>query len=106
AYEATVPFLYRTGYRNLGEPHIDKWFKKLIIIWESSGGTADVSYDIDRTQSYTFTNVDTVANQYRWETFFPSEAYGRTIRFQIAKDDDFDFRLKEIVVVYTPQPII
>jgi len=110
--EITVELVYRTGFRNFDLPLQDKIFKKVISVHEKAGigqaGYFDLSYDIDDGDgtSYTFSNIDLSLYPHRYESFFPDTAFGRNIRFRWYKNDIYDFKIKQIGVVMTSEPII
>ncbi|GEM_PF-2311624 len=110
--ETTVEMIYRTGYRNFDLPLQDKLFRKIVSIHEKAGigpaGYLDLSYDIDDGDgtSYAFAGIDLSAYPHRWESFFPDTAFGRAIRFQWYKNDIYDFKIKQLGVVMTSEPII
>ncbi len=110
--ETSVELVYRTGSRNFDLPLQDKVFRKIVSIHEKAGigpaGYFDLSYDIDDGDGtpYTFSNIDLSACPHRWESFFPDTAFGRAIRFQWYKNDIYDFKIKQVGVVMTSEPII
>ena len=107
AAEASVEFIYRTGYRNFDEPLVDKIYKKIVSIHQGTQGTFDLTYDLDNEtgQSYTYT-IDLTQDSYRWESFFPDTAFARSIRFQWYKNDAYDFKIKQIGAIIESEPII
>jgi hypothetical protein len=107
--ETSVEFKYRTGYRNFDQPLMDKIFKKMALVYDGSpGGNLTVSYDIDNEEgtSYTFTDIALSTYKYKWESFFPSTAFGRSIRWNFYKNDAYDFKLKQIGAIIELEPII
>ena len=100
-----VPFYYGTGYRNFGQPHADKIYKKLIVV-HSGVGTYVLTWttDLGYTGSWTV-DMDT-ANPMVFESFYPSNAYGRKIKIDITKDDTSALTVKEIMGLWSPRPIL
>jgi hypothetical protein len=104
--ETAIEFIYDTGYRNYEEPMVDKILKKIISVHEGTQGTFMIYwYTDDESQSGSFT-IDLSQYPKRWESFFPSTAIGKKIRFKIYKNDLYDFKIKELKGLYTPEPII
>ncbi|MDP2942412.1 MAG: hypothetical protein Q8O36_02725, partial [Candidatus Omnitrophota bacterium] len=110
--ETSVEMIYRTGYRNFDSPLQDKIFKKIVSVHEraetGTSGYFNLNYDIDDGEGtpYSFNNIDLTAYPYRWESFFPDTAFGRAVRFQWYKNDIYDFKIKQLGVVMTSEPVI
>ena len=99
-----IPFVYGTGFRNFGRHNDDKIYKK-IIVSHSGVGTYTLTWTTDSGETGSFT-VDMSLYPYRWESFFPSNAFGRTVKFTVAKTDTSDLTLKEILGVWSPRPML
>ncbi len=110
--ETSVELIYRTGSRNFDLPLQDKIFRKIISVHEKPdtgpAGYFNLSYDIDDGDgtSYAFSNIDLELYPHRFESFFPDTAFGRAIRFQWYKNDIYDFKIKQLGVVMTSEPVI
>lgn len=99
-----IPFYYGTGYRNFGQPAADKIYKKITVVHDGDGSYI-LYWETDDGQTGSWT-VDMTTHPRVFEAFFPSTAYGRKIKFSIAKTDSDEFTLKEIFGLWTPRPII
>lgn len=100
-----IPFEIDLGDRNFGFPYIDKIYKKVVLVHEGTLGNVILYWETDEGYSGSFTiSLSTYPN--RWESFFPSTAYGRNIRFRVYKSDTNDYRVKEILGIWTPRPLI
>ena len=107
AAESAVEFIYRTGYRNFDKPFEDKTYKKLLSWHKGSEGTFDLSYDIDYETgtSYSFDDISLSTYPNRYESFFPNTAFGRDIRVQWYKDDNYAFTIRQLSIIVQNEPI-
>jgi hypothetical protein len=109
--ESAVEFIYDVGYRHFDQPMIDKIFKKIMTRHEGTQGDFTVRWEARDTfasstnGSGTFT-VDLATNPGNWASFFPANAMGKDLKIQIYKNDLYDFNLKEVQGVFTPEPLI
>jgi len=100
----TVEFRYKIGIRNFDEPMVDKIFKKIVTRHDADLGSFQVKWETE-TSSGSFV-VDLGAKPERWDSFFPSDALGQEMHLEIYKNDSYDFMLKELKLLYTPEPIL
>lgn len=101
--ETSVEFIHDIGFRNFDLMQVDKIFKKIGTNHESSGGLLRIDWETENA-SGSFT-IDTASNPRRWESFFPSNAFGRKLRLKIYKNDLNDFKIKELHGLFTPEPV-
>ena len=104
--ETSVNWLYSVGFRNFKEPFLDKVFKKIITVHEGVDGSFDFKWETENTTTSNTFIIDLTLNNKRWESFFPSTAMGKEVNFSFAKNDLYDFRLKEVKDLYSPYPIV
>ncbi len=107
--ETSVEFVYQTGYRNFDTPLSDKTFKKVISVHEGKEGTFEFSYGLDYIStwpSFAYDPINLAAYPRRWESFFPDSAFGREVNFRWYKNDIYDFKIKQVGIVITSEPII
>jgi hypothetical protein len=102
--EAAVEFVYDMGFRHFDAPAIDKIFQKLASRHEGSLGSFAVYWETENA-SGTF-NISLLSNSNRWDSFFPSNAFGREIKLKFYKNDLYSFKLKELQGFYAAQPLI
>lgn len=104
--ETSVNWLYKVGFRNFGEPFVDKIFKKITAVYEGEEGSLNVKWETENTSTSSTFIVDLTSLQERWDSFFPSTAMGKEINLEFSKNDLYDFRLKEVKGLYSPMPVI
>jgi hypothetical protein len=104
AAEPSVEFIHDVGNRNFDEPMVDKIYKKIALNYETTGGELEVQWTTENATG-TFT-IDLTQYPARWESFFPSNAFGRILDIRLYKNDLEDFKIKEIKGLYTPEPMI
>lgn len=102
--ETDVEFIYRFGFRNFDAPMLDKIFKKITSIHDGDSGNVTLEWETEYANGSFIFALENYPN--RWESFFPSNAFGRKIDFTIYKNDANDFTLKELQGAYSPQPNI
>ena len=104
-----VPMIWKSGDRNFNTPQLDKIYKKIVSIHGSKDATPSGNVTISwetccgTTGSWTFSLTEYPT---RWESFFPDDAFGRCINIQIYKSDTYDYYQKELLFVYSAQPLI
>lgn len=102
--EVSVNMVYEIGFRNFDDPMMDKIFSKIALWHKGSNGSFTIDWETENA-SGTFT-ISLASNPERWDSFFPSEAFGKEINFVISKNDLYDFKIKEVKGAYCSQPII
>lgn len=102
--ETAVEFIYEVGFRNFDLPAVDKIFKKIVSVHEATAGNYTLSWYTEYSLGE-FT-IDLTQFTYRWESFFPSTAFGRKLNLRIYKNDLEDFKVKEYLGIFTPEPVI
>ena len=102
--ETAVEFSYDIGYRNFDAPAVDKIYKKIVSFHEGSQGSMAVFWETEHT-SGSFV-VDLTLNNSRWESFFPSNAFGRKINIRFYKNDLYELTVKEVQGFYAEEPIL
>lgn len=102
--ETAVEFIYRTGFRHFDQPWADKIFKKILSYHAGEQGQVLINWETE-FETGTFT-VDLTNNQQRFESFFPANAFGRKLSLEFYKNDLYDYKLKEISGLFTPEPVI
>ena len=100
-----VEFRYKIGVRNFKLPLADKIFKKIGARYEGTQGSILVKWETENTTDGEFT-VDLSTLPERWDSFFPSSAFGKEITLEFYKNDLYDLKLKEFRLYYTPEPIL
>ena len=99
-----VEFRYKIGIKIFDEPMADKIMKKILTRHEGTAGSMTVKWE-NENGSGEF-NIDLTAFPKTWDSFFPSTAYGKEIDIEIYKNDNYDFKFKELKLVYTPEPVL
>ena len=99
-----VEFRYKIGLRNFDLPMVDKIYKKLIMRHDGTKGSYLVKWETEHS-SGEFT-IDLTSYPKQWDSFFPSDAFGKEMLLEIYKNDLYDFKLKEFSLLYTPEPIL
>jgi hypothetical protein len=102
--EAAVEFVYDLGFRHFDGPAIDKIFQKLVSRHEGELGSFSVYWETENA-SGVFT-ISLLSNPKRWDSFFPSDAFGKEMKLKFYKNDLYSFKVKEIQGFYAPQPMI
>lgn len=102
--EDSIEFVYDIGFRNFEAPMIDKIFKKFVTRHKGSQGGFTVEWECENGESGSF-SIPLSQYPKTWESFFPSNAYGRELKIRIYKNDLYSFDLYEIQGVYSPQPV-
>ena len=100
-----VEFRYKIGVRNFKLPLADKIFKKIGARYEGTQGSILVKWETENTTGGEFT-VDLSSLPERWDSFFPSDAFGKEITLEFYKNDLYDLKLKEFRLYYSPEPIL
>jgi len=100
-----VPFEIDLGERNFGFPYVDKIYKKVVLVHEGTAGNVTLFWETDEGYSGSFV-ISLSTYPKRWESFFPSTAYGRNIKFRVYKSDTNNYRVQEIFGLWTPRPVI
>ena len=100
----SVEFRYKLGLRNFNLPMIDKILKKVLTRHDGSQGSFLVKWETEHSTGE-FT-VDLSNSGERWDSFFPSDATGQEVTLEIYKNDLNAFTLKELALLYTPEPLI
>ena len=103
--ETSVNFIYRIGFRNFDQPMADKIFQKLSLWLEGSTGSVTVNWETEHAYGTFTIDLATLYGR-RWDTFFQSDAMGREISIEIVKNDMNPLKIKELMGLYQPQPII
>jgi hypothetical protein len=104
--DQTVEFDYNTGNRNFQQPFVDKIHKKIIVVHQAdiTDGTYTLYWETENSNN-SFT-VDLSTNNKRWESYFHDTAMGRDLSIRIYKNDLLDLKIKEMMGVFTPEPIV
>jgi hypothetical protein len=102
--ESSVPFIYQTGYRNFQAPIIDKIFKKIQSEHYGELGTFTIFWYTENSNG-SFT-IDLTTYNKRWDSFFPSTAFGKSLDIRVYKNDLNDFKMTELKGLWTPEPPI
>jgi len=102
--ETSVNWKYAIGWRNFDEPMIDKIFKKIATAHKGDTGSFTVEWETEN-DSGSFV-VDLTTYTKRWDSFFPSNAMGKEMNFTFYKNDLYDFQLKEVKGLYSPQELL
>jgi len=83
---------------------IDKIFKKIATAHKGDTGSFTVEWETEN-DSGSFV-VDLTTYTKRWDSFFPSNAMGKEMNFTFYKNDLYDFQLKEVKGLYSPQELL
>jgi len=102
--ETSVNWKYSIGFRNFDAPMIDKILKKIATAHKGEEGSFTIQWETEN-DSGSFT-ISLTAYPKRWDSFFPSNAMGKEVNFTIYKNDLYDFQLKEIKGLYSPQELL
>lgn len=102
--ETSVEFIYDIGFRHFEQPAMDKIHQLLISRHEGEFGSFSLYWETENA-SGTFT-ISLSSNPKRWQSFFPSDAMGKEVKFRVYKNDLYAFRLKELQGYYSPQPLL
>lgn len=102
--ETNIEFIYDVGFRNFDDPVNDKIFKKITSVHDGTEGNYKILWETE----YANGEWEFALENYpkRWESFFPSNAFGRKIKFKFYKYDAYDFKIKEVGGVYAAEPLI
>ena len=102
--ESAVEFIYSVGYRNFDMPMVDKIHNKVGTVHEGSDGSFKVQWETENdNDEFTISLYD---NPEKWMSFYQDTAMGEKMNLTVYKNDLYDFSLKEINGVFTPQPLI
>ena len=86
---------------------MDKIYKKLVSSHVGELGSYRVYWGTENVNiEDNFFDIDLGNYPKRWESFFPSTAFGRSVNLRFYKNDANDFKIKEVYGIYTPEPII
>jgi hypothetical protein len=105
--ETSVNFEYHVGFRNFSDSSglsINKIFKKVATNHLGAQGSFEITWETENA-SGTFT-VPLGTYPERWDSYFPSDAYGKQLDIKIVKNDLFAFRISEVEGLYTPTDVI
>lgn len=102
--DTAVEFIHEVGDRNFDSAMGDKIYKKITLVYESDGGNLELRWATEYSTA-TFT-IDLSQYPTRWESYFPSTAFGRNINFTLYKNDLNTLKVKEIQGLFTAEPII
>ena len=102
--ESAVEFIYDIGFRHFDQPSMDKIFQKLTLYFLGSLGSFQAYWETENS-SGSFT-ISLLTYPERWDSFFPSTAFGKEVKLKIYKNDLYSFKLKEIQGFFSPQPVI
>ena len=102
--EDAVEFIYDIGFRHFDQPAVDKIFQKILSRHEGEFGSFSVYWETENASNL-FT-ISLGAYPARWDSFFPSDAFGKEVKLKVYKNDLFSFKLKELQGFFSPQPIL
>lgn len=102
--ETAVEFIYDVGFRHFDQPALDKIYQKIISRHEGDTGSFSVYWETENA-SGSFA-ISLLSNPARWDSFFPSDAMGKEVKFKFYKNDLFSFKIKELQGFYSPQPLL
>ena len=103
--EASVDFIYETGFVNFNKPFEDKIFDK-INVWHTGTGSYTFSWQTEFASGSMVVDMDVAPTTTRWDSFFQDNAFGRRISAKVQKNDLGDLTLKEMSGMYLPEPVI
>jgi hypothetical protein len=101
--ETAVEFIYEIGYRHFDMPMADKIFKRITL--HHTGFAGYIVYWQTEVSNGQF-SIDMGTNTNRWDSFFQDSAFGRKVNLKVYKNDLNDLTLKELQILWTPEPII
>lgn len=102
--EAAVEFRYKLGYRNFDMPMMDKIHKKIGTVHDGSQGSVIVKWSTENANDSMV--ISLLTNPEKWASFFQDTAMGEKLDIEIYKNDLYDFVLKEVNGVFSPEPLI
>ena len=105
--EDSVPFRWRSGWIDLGQPGYKKTLRKIYIYYESDS-TGTLNIDVENyggnTDSFAI-NLQTYPSEY--VEYFANGAFlGELFRFDITEDSLNSLKVKKMIVVYDIEPLI
>ncbi len=103
--ETAVEFIYQFGFINFDAPMIDKIFKSIVSNHLATSGQLLIIWKTDIDETGTFV-IDLSTFTKKWQSFFPSNAFGKAIDMKFYKNDLENLTLKEVQGLYTPQPVL
>jgi len=98
--ETSVNFRYRIGLRNFNMPSMDKQFKKIISRHVGEFGSFNIYWETENANGTFIISLDSFPTQ--WDSYFPSDAYGKEVNFEIQKNDLNNFKVSEIKGLFAP----
>jgi hypothetical protein len=109
--ETDLTMRWRSGWRNLEAPEIDKIFQKVILYYytDATTGTLTFFWEVrGRGETSGSINIDLEAYPKRYECFLPQEAYGKELRFTLQNSNitTETLTIKEVSIVWAALPMI
>lgn len=108
--ESAVEFIYETGHRNFNMVESDKIYQKLILMFDGQGtGNLTVYWytrplvGAEQTGSFV---IPLSTYPWMWESYFPSNAFGRTLNLKFYKNDVNTVAIREVRGLINPQPAL
>lgn len=103
--ETSVPFVYQTGYLDLGIPYADKRFEQLRTRHDGGNDTFSIYYKLDDDDERSF-SVDLSSYGRSVKKNFPYNAsFAERVRFRIEENSNQEFSLKEIKLLFQEEPV-
>ena len=85
-------------------PAMDKIFKKIVSRHVGDEGSFNILWETENDSGTFIIPLDTYPTY--WDSYFPSDAYGKEVNFEIQKNDLYNFKVSEIKGLFSPHRTI